>query len=455
MDHPLVGGRFTVFVLCYGEYVELAKSCLDSILSTLPTERLDLRVGLNAVCEATRAYVKGLPTTKIYEDPSNAGKYVMMRRMFHDPECPITTTHLVWFDEDTRIVEGSIWQRLAEAIVVNHPHGTRVYGLTMLHDVTEYARAGYDPIRWFREATWWRGKDMLVGPGPQTAPDGTFIRFVVGWFWCMATEMITAADIPDVRLVHNGGDIACGEAVRQAGATLQPLNVGKEYVWHPSNRRRGKATRLPWSPPAEWLRNAAGQGNSAAQHLLGTMCYRGQGMPQNYAEAAEWWRKAADQGHGGAQNKLGRLYAAGQGVVQDFAEAAKWYRAAADRGYAAAQYNLGVLYENGRGVPRSDTEAARWYRKAAVAGDRGAQNNLGILHAKGQGVPQDYVQAFTWLSLAAVQDDANAAKNRDVVAARMTPAQLEQAKALVAAWQPSTGPEPRPSDRPGARPLLS
>ncbi len=132
MDHPLIGGKFTVFVLCYGEYPELAKSCLGSILSTLPIERLDLRVGLNAVCDETRAYVKSLPTTKIYEDASNAGKYVIMRRMFHDPECPITTTHLVWFDDDARIVKGAIWQRLAEAIAVNHSYGARLYGLVML-----------------------------------------------------------------------------------------------------------------------------------------------------------------------------------------------------------------------------------------------------------------------------------------------------------------------------------
>jgi hypothetical protein len=440
MDHPLIGGRFTVFVLCYGDYFELAKSCLSSILSTLPTERLDLRVGLNAVCEATLAYVKSLPATKIYEDASNAGKYVMMRRMFHDPECPITTTHLVWFDEDARIVRGSIWQRLAEAIVVNHRYGARLYGLIMFHDIAKFAGVGYDSASWFTEATWWRGKDLFVGMGPQTAPNGTCIHFAVGWFWCMATEMIRNADIPDVRLVHNGGDIACGEAVRQAGGTLQPLNVDKEYVWHPSDRRRGKVTRFPWSPPGDWLRNAAEQGNTAAQHMLGDMHYGDQGMPQDYTEAARWWRKAADQGHRGSQNKLGGLYANGEGVAQDYAEAAKWYRMAAEQGHAAAQYSLGILYENGRGVPRNETEAARWYRKAAETGDPAAQNNLGVLHAKGRGVPQDYAQAHLWFSLALVQGDANAAKNRDVLVASMTPSQIEQARALAAAWKRKTGP---------------
>ena len=475
MDHPLIGGTFTVFVLCYGEYFDLAAACLDSILSTLPIERLDLRIGLNAVCDETRAYVRSLPATKIYEDASNAGKYVIMRTMFHDPECPITTTHLAWFDDDARIVKGSIWQRLADAIVVNHPHGARLYGRIMHHDLTEVVPVGGDPTRWFREATWWRGKEMFVGRGPQTAPNGTFIHFAVGWFWCMATEMIRAADIPDVRLVHNGGDIACGEAVRQAGGKLLPLNVDSEYIWSPSDGRRGKAVLFPWVPIAEW-RKAAERGEAAAQSILGNMFFAGEGMPQSYAEAAGWWRraaeqgeataqgrlgllytkgqgvgqdyaeaaklyrKAAEQGHGGAQSNLGLLYAMGQGVAQDYAEAARWYQEAANQGDVQAQNGLGLLYEHGHGVPQNEVEAAGWYRKAADTGDRGAQNNLGILHAKGKGVPQDDAQAFMWLSLAAVQGDANAARNRDVVVARMTPSQLEEAKALVAAWKPNTGP---------------
>ncbi len=254
MDHPAIGGKFTVFALCYGDYPELAKSCLGSIVGTLAPERLDLRVGLNAVCDATRTYVKSLPATRIYEDASNAGKYVIMRRMFHDPACPITTKHLVWFDDDARIVKHTVWQKLAETIVENDPFGARLYGWLMAHDTADVARPGHDPRRWFSEAGWWRGRNMLTGMGPQTAPDGTFIHFAAGWFWCLATAMIRAADIPDARLVHNGGDIACGEAVRQSGGKMQFFNVDKEYVWCPSAQdggHRGKTTPVPWSMPQQ------------------------------------------------------------------------------------------------------------------------------------------------------------------------------------------------------------
>jgi len=47
-------------------------------------------------------------------------------------------------------------------------------------------------------------------------------------------------------------------------------------------------------------------------------CERG-----DYTTAMPLFRRLADQGHAGAQNDLGSMYYKGQGVPQDFAEAAK------------------------------------------------------------------------------------------------------------------------------------
>jgi localization factor PodJL len=44
-----------------------------------------------------------------------------------------------------------------------------------------------------------------------------------------------------------------------------------------------------------------------------------------------------------------------------------------------------------------------------------------------------------WLNLAAAQGNADAARARDELAAKMTPAQIEKAQALAAAWKPTTG----------------
>jgi hypothetical protein len=56
--------------------------------------------------------------------------------------------------------------------------------------------------------------------------------------------------------------------------------------------------------------------------------------------------------------------------------------------------------------------------------------------SKGQGVPEDYVIAHMWFSLAAAGGDRNAAKGRDLVATRMTPAQIAEAQKLAREWKP-------------------
>ncbi len=81
------------------------------------------------------------------------------------------------------------------------------------------------------------------------------------------------------------------------------------------------------------------------------------------------------------------------------------------------------------------TEAVKWYRKAAEQSDAIAQLFLGRMYVAGQGVPQDYVLAHKWLNLAAAQR-SNFTKERDLVAAKMTPAQIAEAQKRAREWKP-------------------
>ncbi len=70
-----------------------------------------------------------------------------------------------------------------------------------------------------------------------------------------------------------------------------------------------------------------------------------------------------------------------------------------------------------------------------------AQTILGHMYVHGLGVPQDYVQAHMWLNLAASRfpqgtDRDMAVKDRDIVAAKMTPAQIAEAQKLAREWKP-------------------
>ena len=82
-------------------------------------------------------------------------------------------------------------------------------------------------------------------------------------------------------------------------------------------------------------------------------------------------------------------------------------------------------------------------RPLADQGNAEAQNNLGFMYDIGQGVPQDYVQAHKWYNLSAANnlDKTNreqAASNRDLMARKMTPAQVAEAQKLAREWKPTS-----------------
>ena len=143
-------------------------------------------------------------------------------------------------------------------------------------------------------------------------------------------------------------------------------------------------------------------------------------MRDDYAEALRLWGQLADQGDARAQFGVGKMYYIGQGVRRNYAQADEWFQKAADQGFAYAQFNLGAAYEDG-----------------------------------GLGVPQDYALAYMWFSLAsstAINTELRemAVQNRDHVAAKMTPAQIDEAQRMAREWKPRLPPSCPTSMRAGA-----
>ncbi len=193
----------------------------------------------------------------------------------------------------------------------------------------------------------------------------------------------------------------------------------------------GEGASQNFSEGTKWLIRAADQGHDAAQEYLGRIYAKGLGTPQDYVEAIRWRRKAADQGSASAQLSLGLMYFSGRGVQQDYVEARKWFRTAADQDDPDAQCLIGYLYENGQGVAQDFVECAKWYRKAAEQGLAAGQYNLGEMYEKGNGVSLNLVEAYKWYCLAASHESEaqiakDAVKSRDLVAAKLTDAQIAQ-----------------------------
>lgn len=126
----------------------------------------------------------------------------------------------------------------------------------------------------------------------------------------------------------------------------------------------------------------------------------------------------------------------------DYETAYRLFKPLAEQGYGGAQYKLGVMYANGKGVTQDYTEAAKWYRKAAEQGVAHAQYDLGNMYYYGQGVQQDYVLAHMWWEVAAsryseeppTDQREESIRKRDLVASRMTPAQIDKAQRLAQKW---------------------
>ena len=114
----------------------------------------------------------------------------------------------------------------------------------------------------------------------------------------------------------------------------------------------------------------------------------------------------------------------------DFVTALREWKPLAEQGDARAQYNLGQMYRQGLGVPQDYKTAVKWYRLAAEQGDADAQYNLGFMYHEGKGVIQDNVYALIWWNVAASQGVRNATKNRDILAKKMTPADISKAQRL-------------------------
>lgn len=183
------------------------------------------------------------------------------------------------------------------------------------------------------------------------------------------------------------------------------------------------------------VRPLADSGDAQAQFSLGMMFAQGLGVAKDEAEAVLWFTRAAEQGEPNAQVNLGSAYLKGKGTAVDFEKAAFWFRRAAEQGFAAGQFNLGLCYAKGRGVAQNDGIAVEWYRKAAIQGSVQAQVNLGVAHESGLGVPRDLVLAYVWFAVAALgnagEASAIAQENRELVAVKLSPNELADAKRSV------------------------
>ncbi|MGD2082923.1 MAG: hypothetical protein PVF91_08160 [Chromatiales bacterium] len=127
---------------------------------------------------------------------------------------------------------------------------------------------------------------------------------------------------------------------------------------------------------APLIRAAAEQGDPEGQFALGTLYFKGQGVPRDPAESFRWYLQAAGQGHPSAQFNLGNAYVHGRGVEVDAFQAVRWWRRAAFQGLPNAQFNLGVYYLGTADTAAGRTLGLAWLEAAAENGWAAALDRL-------------------------------------------------------------------------------
>lgn len=185
-----------------------------------------------------------------------------------------------------------------------------------------------------------------------------------------------------------------------------------------------------------WLEKAAGQGDAKAQNLLGIAHLYGHGVKKDPSAAFPLFLKAADANDAGAQINLAGLYYDGTGTSKNLAAAAQWFQRAAESGVALAQVRLAYMLYHGEGTPKNFAKAFPWYLRAAKSGHGIAQANTGIMLRDGDGVSEDKVLAYAWLNLAAAANVSGAAHARQQLERELSPAEIQEAQRLSAAWKP-------------------
>ncbi len=127
----------------------------------------------------------------------------------------------------------------------------------------------------------------------------------------------------------------------------------------------------------KYLEPLAKNGESVAQHAMGTMLYwGGHGITKNINESIKWYTLSANQSNATAQYKLGEIYYHGTEVKQNIVEAVKWYTASANLHNSIAQSRLGYMFTFGEGVPVDNNEAVKWYGLAIQNGNQKAKCDI-------------------------------------------------------------------------------
>jgi hypothetical protein len=236
--------KVTVCVLTYGDYPDLAKRCINSIIDKCPRAMYELRVGCNSVSLETLAYVTGLCHEGLidclYVSHDNINKSPMMRRMYKD----VNTEFIWWFDDDSYIKQDDAMEKWldraeADSAAAKPP---ALYGKVFFFGDSSAFDYGLNIKDWISKQRWFRDKPIPCGvdkydPGFNKDGKDTRYFFVTGGVHLIRTDFVEMLGWPTPTLVKRNDDVILCCAIRQNEYSFVDIDYGVGINEH--DRRGG------------------------------------------------------------------------------------------------------------------------------------------------------------------------------------------------------------------------
>lgn len=220
---------FDVLVCCYGDYVNIAKRCLDSVIN-LSSQNLNIHVGLNECGADTKNYCRNLldnnKITTLIESNININKDPMMRKLI---DC-VNSDYFLWLDDDTFPTKEG-WDNLVlESLNKEYDVG----GFTHVSNRNSYA--GYknflEKRPWFH--SWEKYKSYK-----DSNLQNDHIPFPIGFLWVGKTKYFLKNNFPDKYMIKKCDDMLLGEMIYQTDANFYHLGELWDYFDKNTSPRRG------------------------------------------------------------------------------------------------------------------------------------------------------------------------------------------------------------------------
>lgn len=198
---------------------------------------MHLRIGLNDVSPRTEKYVTSLIANdwvledNLWRSESNSHKYPMMRRLFYDPDRPITTPYVMWFDDDSYIKDETVGSKPAflhqvhDVLKQQHEQAVAICGAVY------HIQMQGGQINWIKDQTWYGGSKV-----------NKKARFVTGGWWAGDFSFIKEQNYPWPYLDHRGGDVMLGQLIHQQKRTIVNFRDGLA-INADDNGNESKSTR--------------------------------------------------------------------------------------------------------------------------------------------------------------------------------------------------------------------